>query len=272
MARNVMAALIARVSIYWRESHQELEGVTLEQPMPTTPFSHNPSPMVVTSWTARPSVRLLLLLLSIIVTGGCEVPNFEGPQLQAPPEGFRRKPDISQDRRMFPDRTSIHFDAWFLDNWGEFTGIYINGHEGTTTLEEVAEARLWAMANPPDHPMAYGDIEVVEVDGRTGWAWMEMWRDNGLHEVRYHAAIPYDTITFTVVDMWTGDPTFKMRPDSIRAIVASFAVGRTKWSARQGFPTWRARSRIGAAYCSLQARIAIVRVIPSPRHLRGKWP
>ena len=130
---------------------------------------------------------------------------------------------------MFPDRPTIHFDAWIETEWGEFTGIYINGHAGTTTLDEVIAARTWAMENPPDHPMAYGDIETMEIDGRTAWAWMEMWRDNGLHEVRYHAAVPYDSVTYTI-DFMTGDPRFKPRPDSIRAIVASFAVGRIEWN------------------------------------------
>ena len=74
------------------------------------------------------------------------------------------------------------------------------------------EARARAMENPPAHPMAYGDIETVSIDGRTGWAWMEVWRENGLHEVRYHVAVPYDTITYTV-DFTTGDPKFKIRPD-----------------------------------------------------------
>ena len=97
---------------------------------------------------------------------------------------------------MFPDRPTIHFDAWIETEWGEFTGIYINGHEGSTTLEEVVAAREWSMDNPPDHPMDYGNIETVHIDGRTGWAWMEMWRENGLHEVRYHVAIPYDTVTY----------------------------------------------------------------------------
>ena len=210
---------------YWTESLQE-------QPMPTTPASHDSGAMTAIKQTAGSQVGLPLLLLSIaLLASACDVPRFQGPQVQAPPEGFLRKSDVLQDRRMFPDRPTIHFDAWIETEWGEFTGIYINGHAGTTTLEEVVEARAWAMENPPDHPMAYGDIETVSIDGRTGWAWMEMWRENGLHEVRYHAAVPYDTITYTV-DFTTGDPKFKIRPDSIRTIVSSFAVGRTEWKWR----------------------------------------
>ncbi len=174
--------------------------------------------------------RALLLLTVSLVGGACEVPQFRGPQVQAPPEGFIKKDDVAQNGpRMFPERPTIHFDAWIETEWGEFTGIYINGHEGSTTLEEVAAARDWSMDNPPDHPMDYGNIEPIRIDGRDGWAWMEMWRENGLHEVRYHAAIPYDSVTYTI-DFLTGDPIFKARPDSIRAIVASFAVGRVEWN------------------------------------------
>jgi len=90
-------------------------------------------------------------------------------------------------------------------------------------------ARAWVMENPLKHPWDVGDIETVTIDGRTGWACMEEWRDNGLQEVRYHLVVPYDTITYTV-DFTTGDPTYKSRPDSIRTIVSSFAVGRTEWN------------------------------------------
>ena len=197
--------------------------------MPTTPVSHDSGATHAIKRAAGSQVGVALVLLSIaVLASACDVPRFKGPQVQAPPEGFLRKSDVWQDRRMFPDRPTIHFDAWIQTGWGEFTGIYINGHDGTTTLEKVVEARAWAMENPPDHPMAYGDIETVIIDGRTGWAWMEMWRDNGLHEVRYHVAVPYDTITYTV-DFTTGDPMFKIRPDTIRTIVSSFAVGRTEW-------------------------------------------
>jgi hypothetical protein len=174
--------------------------------------------------------RSPLLLAALVLIVGCEVPQFRGPQVQSPPGGFIKKSDVSQfGPRTFPERATVHFDAWIETEFGKFTGIYINGHDGSTTLEEVVAARTWSMENPPDHPMDYGDIETVEIDGRTAWAWMEIWRDNGLHEVRYHATVPYDTVTYTI-DFTTGDPTYKARPDSIRAIVASFAIGRIEWN------------------------------------------
>ena len=205
--------------------------------MPPTSASHDSGAMTPVEQTAGPPIGLHHLLLPIVLlASACDAPRFQGPQIQAPPEGFLRKSDVAQDRRMFPERPTIHFDAWIEAVWSDFTGIYINGHAGTTTLEEVEEARAWAMENPLDHPLASGDIETVSIDGRTGWAWMDIWRDNGLHEVRYHVAIPYDTVTFTV-DFTTSDPMFKSRPDSIRTIVSSFAVGRTEWNRRLFAPS-----------------------------------
>ena len=178
----------------------------------------------------KPRLGISLLLAALIGTVGCEVPQFLGPQIQSPPDRFINKSDVAQlGPRTFPERPTVHFDAWIQTNFGEFTGIYINGHEGPMTLEEVIAARTWSMENPPDHPMNYGEIETLTIDGQTAWAWMEMWREGGLHEVRYHATVPYDTVTYTV-DFTTGDPRYKARPDSIRAIVASFAVGRIKWN------------------------------------------
>ncbi len=200
--------------------------------MPTTSASHDSGATTAIEQTAGRRVGLPHLLLSIVVlASGCDMPRYQGPQVQAPPVGFLRKADVGQDRRMFPNRPTIHFDAWIRAQWGDFSGIYINGHVGTTTREDVVEARTWAIENPLGHPRAAGDIETVSIDGRTGWAWMEMWQDNGLQEVRYHVAVPYDTITFTV-DFTTSDPKFKSRPDSIRTIVSSFAVGRTEWNRR----------------------------------------
>jgi hypothetical protein len=77
--------------------------------------------------------------------------------------------------------------------------------------------------------LRFDELEVAQIDGRTALAWMEAWEDNGLHEVTFRSVIPYDTITY-VVEFMTSDPIFKSHPDSIRAVVASFAIGRTEWN------------------------------------------
>ena len=41
--------------------------------------------------------------------------------------------------------------------------------------------------------------------------------------------VPYDTISYAV-EFLTGDPSLKIRPDSLRTIVASFAIGKATWN------------------------------------------
>jgi hypothetical protein len=150
------------------------------------------------------SSAAILLLASL---AACEIPKFEGPQIQSPPPAFTLNASTHQDRRMFPDREVAYHDAWVEASWGNFSGIYINGHPGV---------------------LGSGQVE-AQVDGRTGWGWTEHWRmeNGGLAYVAFRAAVPYDTITYAI-DFLTGEPGLKARPDSLRAVVASFAVGETK--------------------------------------------
>ena len=102
--------------------------------MSMTSASHDSGAKTAKEQRPGPRVGLLHLMLPIVLlAGGCDMPRFQGPQIQGPPEGCLRKSDVGQDRRMFPDRPSISFDAWIEAQWGEFSGIYINGHAGTTT-------------------------------------------------------------------------------------------------------------------------------------------
>ncbi len=169
------------------------------------------------------------MLALLIVVAACDAPRFLGPQIQGIPPGFLSKGDVTQNWVMFPDREQVHFDAWIKAAFGEFSGIYITGYAGATSKSEVEEARQRAMASRTERKMTYGVLEAAIVDERTTWAWMERWEDNGLHELTFRAVIPYDTITF-VVDFATGDPIFKSRPDSMRTITASFAIGRNVWN------------------------------------------
>ena len=113
--------------------------------MTTTSAPHDSGATIAVEQTAGPRVGLPHLLLSIVLlASGCDMPRFQGPQIQAPPNGFLKKSDVGQDRRMFPNRSSIYFDGWVEAQWGEFSGIYINGHAGTTTQRDVVEARDWS--------------------------------------------------------------------------------------------------------------------------------
>jgi len=171
------------------------------------------------------------LVASVLLAGACDVPKFQGPQIQNPPPAFYMNREVTQSRRMFPDRAVIFHEAWVEASWGNFSGIYINGHPGNLDKAAVEAALGKAISDTKGELVEFGPMESLEIDGRTAWGWSEVWRiDDGL--VRYgvfRAAIPYDTVTYAV-DFLTGDPGIRNRPDSMRTIVANFAVGRTRWN------------------------------------------
>ena len=170
-------------------------------------------------------------LVASLVVAGCQVPRFQGPQIQNPPDAFTMKNDVSQERRMFPDRDLVFHAAWIEASWGHFSGIYINGHLGTTTILDVEAARQAAIEAARGERAEFGEIEEIQVDGRPAWGWGEEWRlpNNGLRYAVFRAAVPYDTVTYAV-EFRTGDPILKTHPDSLRTIVASFAIGKTRWN------------------------------------------
>jgi len=185
----------------------------------------------MTSRPASPPGPTALALATLVFAAACEVPNFKGPQIQSPPPAFTMNREAVEELPMFPDRAIVHHDAWVEASWGNFSGIYINGHLGVLGRDEVDGARRQAIAAAAGKRVEFGELESLHVDERTAWGWGETWRlDNGgLQYVVFRAAIPYDTITYAV-DFITGDPGLKIRPDSLRTIVASFAVGKTTWN------------------------------------------
>lgn len=177
------------------------------------------------SFLASASVTLIPLVTA------CSVPEFQGPQIQEPPPAFTMNASTHQERRMFPDRDVVHHDAWVEASWGNFSGIYINGHPGVIARSDVVEAREEAIQAATGRRAEFGEIEEILLDGRTAWGWGENWREDngGLEFVVFRAAVPYDTISYAI-DFLTGDPGLKSRPDSLRTVVASFAIGRTTFN------------------------------------------
>ena len=181
--------------------------------------------------TAPPARRWLpasTLVAFALLVAACRVPEFQGPQIQEPPPAFTMNASTYQERRMFPGRDVVHHDAWVEASWGNFSGIYINGHPGAIARSDVVAAREEAIQAATGRRAEFGEIEEILLDGRTGWGWGENWREDngGLEFVVFRAAVPYDTISYAI-DFLTGDPSLKSRPDSLRTVVASFAVGRT---------------------------------------------
>jgi hypothetical protein len=175
--------------------------------------------------------RSAFAVLIVVGTLACDIPNFQGPQVQNVPPGFSMNPETNLERRMMPDLEVIHYDAWVEASWGDFSGIYINGHPGAASRDDAERARQDLIARSAGALIEFGEIEELTVDERTAWGWTEWWRlaNGGLDYVVYRAVIPYDTVSYTV-EFLTGDPALKIRPDSLRTIVASFGIGKTTWN------------------------------------------
>lgn len=174
---------------------------------------------------------LAWLLVGVAGLGGCKVPNFDGPQIQSPPRGFLLQPDSYLGRRMFPQREVVFHNAW-VESVADFSTIFINGHPGVLTLEDVLAAQDSVRFYTTDPDVAFGGVEPLRIDGRDAWGWAERVESpsRGLESVTYRAVVPYDTITYAI-EFYSGEPGLKSAaPDTLRAIVSSFAVGRIEWN------------------------------------------
>jgi hypothetical protein len=175
----------------------------------------------------RPTLCIVLGLLSLTA---CDAPRFEGPMVQALPNGFIREPEAGEDHEIFPDRESLMRDAYVVFGDTDFSGIYIRKHPGGTSREEVDEARRAAAAVEGPRGVRYGTLEAVRIDGNGAWGWIEERHDDkGLQSVEYRAVIPYgDSVTYTV-EFTSGKYNWTSRPDSMRFIATSFEVGAIEW-------------------------------------------
>jgi len=169
-------------------------------------------------------------VLLIATSAACEVPNFEGPQVQTPPPAFFLQDESYQQRRMFDHLDPIYHDAWVETADGHFSGIFINGYSGTLEMEDVMAAQDSARVHAATF-VRFGEIESITIDERPAWAWAEIRQNQqiGVDWIAYRAMIPYDTISY-VVEFHGGEPGLKAKPDTLRTIVASFGIGKTTWN------------------------------------------
>jgi len=175
--------------------------------------------------------RLLLaaLLPALLATSACEIPRFEGPQIQSPPPGFLLQPEGYLQRRMFPEREASFHTTWVHTDMAGVSVIYVNGHAGALTVDDVLAAQEGVRSNTVDPDTKFGAIEALTIDGRQAWGWEERVESTrrGLVDVAYRAVIPYDTMTFAI-EFVSGEPNWKqVSPDSLRTIISSFAIGKT---------------------------------------------
>lgn len=201
--------------------------------------------------------RAILTALAAILlsSAGCSIPNFEGPQIQEPPRGFFLQPETVQQRRMFPEHEPTFHTTWVHTDVSGVSVIFVEGHAGVLDVNDVTVALEGAMAATTDADRSFSNIELLTIDGRRGWGWSERVESDrrGLEDVAYKAVIPYDTITYAI-EFISGEPAWKMSaPDTLRAVISTFAVGRTTWNVPLlaiifgggllGFGTLRSRSQ-----------------------------
>ena len=175
------------------------------------------------------SPRLVVLVL-VLASAACDMPTFEGAQIQSPPPAFYMQPDAYQQRRMFPDLELVSHNAWVETSWGHFSGIFINGHGGALTEDDVYDA--WEASLAAAEPgVLVENVEILTIDGRRAWGWAERLQtpELGLQWIAYRAMVPYDTISYAI-ELFADEPGLKQRPDTLKTIVASFAVGETMWN------------------------------------------
>jgi len=176
---------------------------------------------------APPAVWLLLLSL----IWACDRPDFEGPQLQEPPDGFVRQPDSRAARSMFAYLAEVHHDAWVQSEPPHST-IRINGYAQVLGLPEVMAARDSMQAHAADPNIEFGEVEPLTIDGRPAWGWEERIGGSArlLPWMAYRVMIPYDDVSYAV-EFTTEDPAFTAgAPASLSGVVATFAIGETDYN------------------------------------------
>ncbi|MDH3270611.1 MAG: hypothetical protein OEN56_04720 [Gemmatimonadota bacterium] len=172
------------------------------------------------------------LTVAVVVASGCQIPRFDGPQIQEPPPGFLLQPDTYAQRRTFPDVDVTSHTAWVHTDVSGVSLIYVDEHPVSFALEDVIQAREQAMAAASDPDEIFADIEALTIDGREAWGWYQRVESprRGLVEVTYTAVVPYDEVSYAL-QFTSGEPVWKRgAPAAIRDVIGSFAIGRTKYN------------------------------------------
>lgn len=159
----------------------------------------------------------------------CSRPRFEGPQIQNPPPGFGFDANATQGHNVFMNRRPARQMAWWkgVRDDEPHSDIFITEYTGRSSREEIAAAREAQAARYSSYT-DYGELAPITVDEHSAWAWVETPRYRGAHSMEYKAVIPYDNATYAV-EFYSNDPEW-MDPGRMQAVVATFAIGRTRIS------------------------------------------
>jgi hypothetical protein len=166
-----------------------------------------------------------------LALGACDVPNFEGPQLQEPPPGFLLVQDSYPQARLVAGLEPVFHTAW-VESIEDISTIYIDGYPAVLGYEDALAAREVARYSASDPDATFGEVESLTIDGRDSWGWAERVQtpSRGLVWVAYRALVPYDSMTY-VIEFASGHPGFKGgAPESLKAVVSTFGIGRVTYN------------------------------------------
>lgn len=178
---------------------------------------------------AYPTFAVLVALT--LPSVGCQVPRFEGPEIQEPPPNFQRQPDNETVWPVFPEHEVSYHSGWVHTDLGGVSIIYIDEYPVVFGMEEIVAARAAAEATEPDRDAIYGELEALTIDGRDAWGWYRRVESprRGLDQVTYTAIVPYDSVSYAL-RFDSGEPSLKRAaPDTLRAVLSTFGIGRTTY-------------------------------------------
>lgn len=168
----------------------------------------------------------------LVTVAACDVPRFQGPEIQEPPPGFLRQPDTPAKRDLFPEHEPTSHTAWVHTDFGGVSVISVDGYATAFTLDDVMAAREAAEAAESDPDAIFDQVEAIRIDDRDGWGWYERVESNrrGREQVTYTAVVPYDSVSYAI-EFVSGEPSLKRAaPDTLRQVVRTFAIGRTTYN------------------------------------------
>lgn len=180
----------------------------------------------------RSRCTLAALGMSLVTVAACDVPRFQGPEIQEPPPDFTRQPDTPAKRDLFPEHEPTFHTAWVHTDLGGVSVISIDGYATAFTLDDVMAAREAAEAAERDPDAIYEDVEAVRIDHRDGWGWYDRVESNrrGREQVTYTAVVPYDSVSYAI-EFVSGESSLqRAAPDTLRQVVGTFAIGRTTYN------------------------------------------
>lgn len=166
-----------------------------------------------------------LVLLTLVACGGPERP---GPNVQKVPAGFMYDANAYQGRKVFRDVEPLDESGWFAMRGEDHSSIMITTYTGVFDSGEIraardAHARQWGRKSRAVGGTDYGDVEEVEIDGHTAWAWeSRQYFDGALASVEWTAVIPYQDIEQTYAVQFHAGIEDHMDPGLIRETVQSF--------------------------------------------------